>query len=134
MRHNGRVLCRKKGLQRITVGLIVGLVVLSLALTLVSGALAAPGPAARGAGAVAPVAEETTTPSVPGIVSTDDPKPVTETPQGTSTQVTDEEHIGGLIAYIVFMLGGVLLLLRGKRRERRERAEESGSESILSLR
>ena len=95
-----------------------------------------PLPARRrgGAGDLAPVAEETTTPSVPGIVSTDDPKPVTETPQGTSTQVTDEEHIGGLIAYIVFMLGGVLLLLRGKRRERRERVEESGPESILSRR
>ena len=51
---------------------------------------------------------------------------MTETPQGTSTQVTDEEHIGGLIAYILFMLGGVLLLLRGKRRERRERVEASG--------
>ena len=71
-----------------------------------------------------PVAEGTTTPSVPGIVSTDDPKPVTETPQGTSTQVTDEEHIGGLIAYLVFMLAGVLLLLRGKRRERQAQAEE----------
>ena len=132
MRHNGRVLCGKKGFQRFTVGLIVGLVVLSLALTLVSGALADPAPAGRGAGAVAHPAEETATPSIPGAVSTDDPKPVTETPQGMSTQVTDEEHIGGLIAYLVFMLGGVLLLLRGKRRERRERADESGSESILS--
>ena len=131
MRHNGRVLGKKR-LQRITVGLIVGLVVLSLALTLVGGALAAPIPTAGVADGSAHVAEETPTPTVPGIVSTDDPKPVTRTPQGTSTQVTDEEHIGGLIAYIVFMLAGVLLLLRGKRRERRERAKESESEAILS--
>ena len=131
--HNGAVLFGKKRVQRITVGLIVGLVVLSLALTLVGGALAAPRPEPTGAGAVPPVAEGTTTPSVPGIVSTDDPKPVTETPQGTSTQVTDEEHIGGLIAYLVFMLAGVLLLLRGKRRERQAQAEEGRSESILSL-
>ena len=129
--HNGAVLFGKKRVQRITVGLIVGLVVLSLALTLVGGALAAPRSEPTGAGAVPPVAEGTTTPS--GIVSTDNPKPVTETPQGTSTQVTDEEHIGGLIAYIVFMLAGVLLLLRGKRRERQAQAEEGRSESILSL-
>ena len=132
MRHNGRVLCGRKGFQRFTVGLIVGLVVLSLALTLVSGALAAPAPAEMGAGGLGHVADETTTPPVPGIVSTDDPRPVTETPQGTSTQVTDEEHIGGLVAYLLFMLGGVLLLLRGKRRERRERVEAIGPESILS--
>ena len=131
--HNGAVLFGKKRVQRITVGVIVGLVVLSLALTLVGGALAAPGPAPSGAGAFPPGAEATTTPPVPGIVSTDNPKPVTETPQGTSTQVTDEEHIGGLIAYLVFMLAGVLLLLRGKRRERQAQAEESRSESILSL-
>ena len=126
----GPVLFGKKRAQRVTVGLIVGLVVLSLALTLVGGALAAPEPAAQRA--LSPVAEETPTPAVPGIVSTGDPKPVTKTPQGTSTQVTDAEHIGGLIAYLVFMLGGVLLLLRGKRRERRERADESRFESILS--
>ncbi len=132
MGHNGAVLFGKKRVQRITVGVIVGLVVLSLALTLVGGALAAPGTVPSGAGALPPGAEETTTPPVPGILSTDNPKPVTETPQGTSTQVTDEEHIGGLIAYLVFMLAGVLLLLRGNRRERRERAEESRSESILS--
>ena len=132
MRNNGRVLCGRKGFQRFTVGLIVGLVVLSLALTLVSGALAAPAPAARDTAALAHVAEETAAPSIPGVVSTDDPRPVTETPQGTSTQVTDEEHIGGLVAYVIFMLAGVLLLLRGKRRERRERVDASGSESILS--
>ncbi|HEX6054372.1 MAG TPA: hypothetical protein VFY98_01045 [Intrasporangium sp.] len=122
----------KNRIQRITVGIIVGLVVLSLALTLVGGALAAPGPVPSGAGAFPPVSEETTTPPVAGIVRTDNPKPVTETPQGTSTQVTDAEHIGGLVAYLVFMLAGVLLLLRGKRRDWRERAEETGSESILS--
>jgi hypothetical protein len=128
----GPVLFGKKRAQRVTVGLIVGLVVLSLALTLVGGALAAPGPAPGEAGALSPVAEATPPPALPGIVSTDNPKPVTNTPQGTSTQVTDAEHIGGLIAYLVFMLGGVMLLLRGKRRERRERAEESRFESILS--
>ena len=128
----GPVLFGKKRAQRVTVGLIVGLVVLSLALTLVGGALAAPAPEPAAPRALSPVAEETPTPAVPGVVSTGDPKPVTKTPQGTSTQVTDAEHIGGLIAYLVFMLGGVLLLLRGKRRERRERADESRFESILS--
>jgi hypothetical protein len=132
MGHNGPVLWGKKRIQRITVGLIVGLVVLSLALTLVGSALAAPGDAATSPRAAALAEEErTTSPRTPGLVSTD-PNPVTETPQGTSTQVTDEEHIGGLVAFIAFMLGGVLLLLRGKRRERRERAALRGSESILS--
>ena len=110
LRHNGRVLCGRKGFQRFTVGLIVGLVVLSLALTLVSGALAAP-PRRRWA-AQAPWATSPTRRRHlrPGNRQHGRPHTVTETPQGTSTQVTDEEHIGGLIAYILFMLGGVLLL------------------------
>ncbi|WP_353356498.1 hypothetical protein [Intrasporangium sp. DVR] len=124
----------KKRMQRVTVGVLIGLVIVSLALTLVGGALAA----APGAGAARPQAgawavdEQATTPGLPGVVSSGDPRPVTETPQGTSTQVTDEEHIGGLLAYIAFMLGGVLLLVRARRRERRERAASQGSESILS--
>ncbi len=132
MGDNGRVLWGKRRVQRIVVGVIVGLVVASLALSLVGAALAAPVEKA-GPGAPALVGEErTSNPGVPGIIGTDDPRPVTETPQGTSTQVTDEEHIGGLIAFIVFMLGGVLLLLRGRRRERREQEALRGSETILS--
>ncbi|MDC5696608.1 hypothetical protein OO014_05010 [Intrasporangium calvum] len=124
----------KKRMQQITVGILVGLVIVSLALTLVGGALAAaPEGASPAAKAVALAADEpSTTPSVPAIGSTGDPKPVTKTPQGTSTQVTDDEHVGGLIGYLVLMLGGVLLLVRTKRRERRERAAAGRSEAILS--
>lgn len=103
-------------MQRITVGVIVGALVLSLALSLLSTAgaaqLDAPG------GAVAPVPAAT---SQPLVSTSGDPKPVTKTPQGQATQVTDKEHIGGLVAFIAFMLGGVLLLVRGRRRDRRER-------------
>ena len=71
-------------------------------------------------------------PSLPGMTptdsprvgSTDNPLPVTKTPQGTATQVTDNEHIGGLVAYLVFMLGGVLLLVRSRRRHLREKQAE----------
>lgn len=132
MGENEPVLWGKGRFQRIVVGVIVGLVIASLALMLVGGALAAPGERVGRGAAVLVGDEQTGSPGSPGLVGTDDPRPVTETPQGTSTQVTDEEHIGGLIAFIVFMLGGVLLLLRGKRRERREQAALRGSETILS--
>jgi hypothetical protein len=132
--------------QRITVGIIVGALVLSLALALLStvaafglpaviGAPTAPAPAvAKGPGeAVEGLPLEATTPAPvttehPLISTSGDPKPVTKTPQGQATQVTDAEHIGGLIGFIAFMLGGVLLLVRGRRRDRQERA----SEPILS--
>ena len=55
MGHNWAVLFGKKRVQRITVGVIVGLVVLSLSLTLVGGALAAPGPVPRAMSGVASV-------------------------------------------------------------------------------
>jgi hypothetical protein len=135
MSHNGAVQSGNKRFQRITVGVIIGLVVLSMALTLIGPALAASPTGASRTSASGTLATDdpVTTPSsgASGLVGTDDPRPVTETPQGTSTQVTDEEHIGGLVGFIAFMLGGLLLLIRGKRRERRERAM-SGSEPILS--
>jgi len=121
--HNGQVLSGNRKFQRVVVGLVVGLVVVSLALTLVGGAFAATPDL---------VGDGQTSPSVPGLVGTTEPKPVTETPQGTSTQVSDSEHLGGLIAFIAFMLGGVLLLIRGRRRERREQAAAKGPGSILS--
>jgi hypothetical protein len=48
-------------------------------------------------------------------------KPHTKTPQGQATQVTDGEHIGGLVGFIAFMMGGILLLIRGRRRDRVQR-------------
>jgi hypothetical protein len=103
--------------QRITVGVIIGALVISLALSLLSTAIGAPREASmdRAAPTSAPAQQ-------PLVSSSGDPKPVTNTPQGQATQVTDKEHIGGLVAFIAFMLGGVLLLLRGRRRDRRELA------------
>lgn len=134
IRHNGPVMSGKKRMQQITVGIIVGLIVVSLALTLVGSALAAPaagGPRPATVRGLAADGQPTSLPA-PGIVSTGDPKPVTNTPQGTSTQVTDDEHLGGLLAYLAFMLGGALLLVRGKHRERRDKAGSVSPESILS--
>jgi hypothetical protein len=133
--------------QRITVGIIIGALVLSLALTLLStvaafGLTTVTRPATGPAPAVTTAPEavgvdglplEATTPAPattehPLISTSGNPKPVTKTPQGQATQVTDAEHIGGLIGFIAFMLGGVLLLIRGRRRDRQER----GSRPILS--
>ncbi|HEU5143572.1 MAG TPA: hypothetical protein VFT81_00190 [Dermatophilaceae bacterium] len=122
--------------QRITVGVIIGVIVLSLALSLLSAA-AAPSPVAVVKGphraAVDGHPREATTPAPvtsehPLVSTSGDPKPVTKTPQGQATQVTDAEHIGGLIGFIAFMVGGVLLLIRGRRRDRQERR----SKPILS--
>lgn len=121
MSHNGPVLSGNKRFQRVTVGVIIGLVVVALALTLVGPALAAPAAGAALPLEAAPAVAPSPTPGSSGLVGTTDPKPVTQTPQGTSTQVSDTEHLGGLIAYVAFMLGGVLLLIRARRRERRER-------------
>ncbi len=111
--------------QRITVGVIIGALVISLALSLLSTAFAVGSgavPAAR-PGTSMEASTPTTAPAeVPLVNSSGDPKPVTKTPQGQATQVTDAEHIGGLVAFIAFMLGGVLLLIRGRRRDRRELA------------
>lgn len=116
--------------QRITVGVIIGALVISLALSLLSVAGAAPqadGPSGASPTelrAAAPLDASSPTPAItdsPLVGSSTDPKPVTKTPQGQATQVTDEEHIGGLIGFIAFMLGGVLLLVRGRHRDRRER-------------
>ena len=117
--------------QRITVGVIIGALVLSLALSLLSSAIALEPSGAQPARVTSP--QEASTPTtgpaeLPLVNSSGQPKPVTKTPQGQATQVTDTEHIGGLVAFIAFMLGGVLLLVRGRRRDRRELA----SESILS--
>lgn len=127
MGHNGRVLMGDKKMQRIAVGVVIGVIVLSLALSLVGSAMAAPPDTSRApaqALLAVPATGETPTPD-PSLVESNGPKPVTKTPQGTSTQVTHREHIGGLIAFVAFMSGGVLLLLRAKRRERREQEQES---------
>jgi hypothetical protein len=141
MGQNGPMLSGKarRRRQRITVGVIIGALVISLALSLLSVAVAAPltdGSHRVPAGLHAAARADTgsPTPAVtdsPLIGSSDAPKPVTKTPQGQATQVTDEEHIGGLIGFIAFMLGGILLLVRGRRRDRRERRSASAA-SILS--
>lgn len=117
MRHNVRVRSGNKRVQRITVGVIIGLIVVSLALSLASVATAAPRvdpPRPReGSGAMA-----TPAPIDPSLTANTNPKPVTKTPQGQATQVTDGEHIGGLVGFIILMLGGVLLLIRDHRRNR----------------
>lgn len=142
MHHNGRMLSGKarRRAQRITVGVIVGAVVISLALSLLSAAVADQGRAAdvtaaaassaARVGAAGVHAADTPQPSPamtdsPLVGSSTDPRPVTKTPQGQATQVTDKEHIGGLIGFIAFMLGGLLLLLRGRARDRREREAAS---------
>ena len=130
MGHNGAVLSGNKKVQRITVLVIIGAVVLSLALSLLTGAGAlglTPGASSAASGlhpAVVGAADPVSSPS-PTTGSADNPKPVTKTPQGQATQVTDTEHLGGLIAFLSFMLGGVLLLVRTHRRDQRER--RSGS-------
>jgi hypothetical protein len=126
MGENGPVMSgnrRSQRIQRITVGVIALAIVLSLGLSLVSGAFAATtsGPVSERPGTAlsAPPGAAATTPpvtsSVPGGGTV---KPHTKTPQGQATQVSDGEHIGGLVGFIAFMLGGVLLLVRGRRRDR----------------
>lgn len=121
MGQNGVVLLGNKKIQRITVGVIIGVLVISLGLSLLSAGAATLPSVAEG-----PALGETTTPTPsPGVGSlgSGEAKPVTETPQGQPTQVHDGEHIGGLIAYLTFMLGGVLLVFRARRRDRRDVAE-----------
>ncbi len=134
MGHNGPVLSGNKRFQRITVGVIIGLVVMALALTLVGPALAAPAagmsPLRESGSPLAEAAASTPTANSSGLVGTANPRPVTDTPQGTMTQVSDQEHLGGLVAYLAFMVGGALLLVRAKHRERRERVV-GASEPIL---
>lgn len=124
---------RRRKIQRITVGVVVGALVLTLALSLISAAwadaTAVPARSAGRADTLARVegatigAQGSTTPiSQPVGSASRAPRPVTKTPQGQATQVSDQEHIGGLIGYLAFMLGGVVLLVRARRRGRRERA------------
>ena len=127
MGHNGAMFLgsNRRRTQRITVGVIIGTLVISLALSLLSMAFAATSSA--GHPVVATASQDASTPTTapaenPLMDSSGDPKPVTKTPQGQATQVTDKEHIGGLVAFLAFMLGGVLLLVRGRRRDRRELA------------
>jgi hypothetical protein len=126
MGQNGPVMSgnkRSQRFQRITVGVIALAIVVSLALSLVSGAFAAT-TASRGAERPAvsvsgqPASSPTPQPVESSLQDGGTAKPHTKTPQGQATQVTDGEHIGGLVGFIAFMLGGVLLLIRGRRRER----------------
>jgi hypothetical protein len=126
MGENGPVMSgnrRSQRIQRITVGVIALAIVVSLALSLVSGAFAAT-TASRGAERPAvsvsgqPASSPTPQPVESSLQDGGTAKPHTKTPQGQATQVTDGEHIGGLVGFIAFMLGGVLLLIRGRRRER----------------
>ena len=129
---------RRQRIQRITVYVIIAVVVMSLSLSLLTSAgafgLSSRTTTPRGSATPQSVIPEAVaapgpTPSDPaGVGSTDDPLPVTKTPQGTATQVTDTEHIGGIVAYLVFMVGGLLLLVRSGRRQPREEQ----SEPILS--
>lgn len=131
--------------QRIAVWLIIVAVVGALVLSLVgnaSAATTASGVTVRAD--AAGLAAETATPSPSPTASptsqaependsvfappTGEPKPITETPQGQPTQVNDGEHVGGLIAYLVFMAGGVLLAIRGHRRAQAHRAAESAED------
>ncbi|MEO7753590.1 MAG: hypothetical protein ABIS35_09265 [Terracoccus sp.] len=130
------MLLGNKKTQRIIVGVVIGLLVISLALSLVAASaspLSAVAPP-RGANPVAVQASDpspTPAPATPVLDSSGEPIPVTKTPQGTTTQATDGEHVGGLVAYLVFMLGGVLLLVRGRRREAREGAANRVRQPIL---
>ncbi len=112
------MLSGNRRLQRITVGVIIGVVVVSLALSLASVALAAPTTSQLASIRTATASTPAPVPIDPSLTENDNPKPVTKTPQGQATQVTDGEHIGGLIGFIVLMLGGVLLLIRDHRRKR----------------
>lgn len=107
--------------QRAVVAVIIGVVVLGMTLSLVSVAVASPAgrPAAAGQDALA--ASPTPEPIEASLTQNGNPKPVTKTPQGQATQVTDGEHIGGLVGFIVLMLGGVALLIRDHRRKRSTR-------------
>lgn len=118
MRHNGPVLSGNKRVQRVVVGVIIGVVVLSMALSLLSVAVAAQASGQPAVSRVAADASPTPPPVDPSLTQNDNPKPVTRTPQGQATQVTDGEHIGGLVGFIILMLGGVLLLIRDHRRRR----------------
>ena len=118
MRHNGPVLSGNKRVQRVVVGVIIGVVVLSMALSLLSVAGAAQASGQPAVSRVAADASPTPPPVDPSLTQNDNPKPVTRTPQGQATQVTDGEHIGGLVGFIILMLGGVLLLIRDHRRRR----------------
>ncbi len=127
MGHNGPVMSgnkRSQRFQRITVGVIALTIAVSLALSLVSGAFAATMPSERveRPTAAAPGRAASSSPTPEPVVSSrhggSTAKPHTKTPQGQATQVTDGEHIGGLVGFIAFMLGGVLLLIRGRRRNR----------------
>ena len=127
MGHNGRVLMGNRKVQRITGGVIIGVVVISLALTLVAASAAPLASSSSGMGvsdAASPTPTPSSTPDAESLGSSGDPKPVTKTPQGQATQVSDREHIGGLIAFLGFMLGGVLLLVRGRRRDRHQARRE----------
>ncbi|WP_051510584.1 hypothetical protein [Intrasporangium oryzae] len=121
------MLLGKKKIQRITVGVIIGVIVLSLGLSLLSAAAAPRSRSgAAGGGRPATDAVATTAPSPAGapLGRTADPKPVTRTPQGEATQVSDDEHLGGLVGYIAFMVGGVFLLARSRRRTRKPATED----------
>lgn len=118
MRHNGPVLSGNKRVQRVVVGVIIGVVVVSMALSLLSVAVAAQASGQPAVSRVAADASPTPPPVDPSLTQNDNPKPVTRTPQGQATQVTDGEHIGGLVGFIILMLGGVLLLIRDHRRRR----------------
>ena len=121
-------------LRRAVVAVVVGSMVVGLVVALLSAAAVTAGAAPEPAGVRAEDTSPAPLPSPsldPRLVQQEGEKPVTKTPQGQATQVTDEEHIGGLIAFIAFMLGGVLLLVRDRRRQRRERREEDGTR-ILS--
>ncbi len=135
MSDNVGMLLGNKKVQRIMVGVVIGVIVISLALSLVA-ASASPlsaGPTGQARPAAALVTDPSPTPApvTPSLDSSGDPIPVTKTPQGTTTQAADGEHVGGLVAYLVFMLGGVLLLVRGRRREAREGAATRSHQPIL---
>jgi hypothetical protein len=121
VRQNGWVLSGNKRVQRVVVGVVIGVVVVSMALSLVSVAVAAPAAVHAESLRVRVASSPTPLPIEPSLTQNDNPKPVTRTPQGQATQVTDGEHIGGLAGFIVLMLGGVLLLIRDHRRKRATR-------------
>ncbi len=68
----------------------------------------------------------TTSGSDPTASATAGPTPTTSTPQGQKTDVTHPEHLGGIIAVAAFLLGGVALLLRDRRRHRARAAAAAG--------
>ncbi|WP_347353076.1 hypothetical protein [Intrasporangium sp.] len=103
--------------QRAVVAVVIGLLAVAVVLSLVPAAVAAPSPSDRHAvllTALRPAPQPTDL----SATESGNPMPVTKTPQGQATQVTDGEHIGGLVGFIVLMLGGVLLLIRDHHRKR----------------